>query len=288
MQSQLPHLAATPLDQHIPYLNNMHQRQRLEADRIRQQTLQAQREKQKAQLERKNKDGSPRKATIRSHMMEVIPQRTDEEQKLRKVVQHEINHYTLADSTSPRKRPRPTIPMTPPASPASIVGGSNMKSSPGAAAGGSPGLKSILKVSTVPEDISHDSPLKGIMVEKTASAKLNYLLERIVKLHKDEKIIVFSEYSPVMWYLGESLELLGIPHLIYIQKLVWSLYPPPLHPSALTPNPPPLSIPTPFISHLQFHSLVYYLGILSYSRSISSIYLTTPIYSPPPAARNTS
>jgi len=220
----------------------MHRRQRLEADRIRQQALQAQREKQKAQLERKNKDGSPKKATIRSHMMEVIPQRTDEEQKLRKVVQHEINHYTLADSTSPKKRPRPTIPMTPPASPASNLGSSNMKSSPGAAA--SPGLKSILKVSTVPEDISPDSPLKGIMIEKTASAKLNYLLERIVKLHKDEKIIVFSEYSPVMWYLGESLELLGIPHLIYIQKLVLLLYPPAL----------PFPLPTPFISPLQFHS----------------------------------
>lgn len=82
--------------------------------------------------------------------------------------------------------------------------------------------KGILKVSRTAEEISEESVLKKIGIQRTASAKLNYLLKRILELRKDEKIIVFSDYAPIMWYLGESLELLGIEHLIYIQRLVLS------------------------------------------------------------------
>jgi len=45
-------------------------------------------------------------------------------------------------------------------------------------------------------------------------------LMRIIELQENEKIIVFSDYAPMMWYLGEALEILGIEHLIYIQRLV--------------------------------------------------------------------
>lgn len=234
MQSQLPGLAVTPIDHHIPYLNQVHQHERRQAESIHQNALEAQLERQKALLERKNKDGSPKKMVIRSQV-EVTRERTDEEQKLRKVVQHELNHYNLAnpsDPTSPRKRQKPVIPMTPPASPPSDLVPLLLGQNPSGTSGNVPGLKSILKVSTVPEDIPANSPLKQITIQKTASAKLNYLLDQILKLHKDEKIIVFSDYAPVMWYLGESLEILGIPHLIYIQKLV-------IPPSSSIPFSPP-------------------------------------------------
>ena len=83
-------------------------------------------------------------------------------------------------------------------------------------------MKSILKVTRpIPEDIDEMSVLKEIKIHRTSSAKLNYLLSRILELSKDEKIIVFSDYAPMMWYLGEALELLGIEHLIYIQRLVF-------------------------------------------------------------------
>jgi hypothetical protein len=144
-----------------------------------------------------HKNGTPK----RVKEIQVLPQRNDEELKLRKVVKHEIDHYDLAKPDSPRKQNGAIIPLTPPASPAKEI-------------------RSILKISSVPDDIPSTSPLKEIGIQRTASAKLNYLLDRILILHKEEKIIVFSDYGPMMWYLSEALEVLGIQHLIYIQRLV--------------------------------------------------------------------
>ena len=228
LQSQLPNLAVTPMDQHIPYLNQLNQRDRRHLESIRQEALEAHLERQKSLQERKNKDGSPRKepsprkSTIRAQI-DFLPQRTNEEQKLRKVVQYELDHYNLSNPSSPRKRQKPPVPLTPPATPPNLsnVSLSSQTSTGTTRTPSTTGLKSILKVSSVPEDIPSTSPLKEITIEKTASAKLNYLMEQIVKYHKDEKIIVFSDQGTVMWYLGEALELLGIQHLIYIQKLVY-------------------------------------------------------------------
>lgn len=181
MQSQSPSLSVTSKEDHISYLASAGQTHRRQ---VEQSALQSQ-----------ETNHSPKKPDS---------QRNDEEQKLRKVIQHERDHYDLSKPESPRKRPRlvQTL-MTPPASPPS-------------------GVKSILKVTNTPDEIAEDSPLKKIMIQRTASAKLNYLLKRIMELQKDEKIIVFSDYAPIMWYLGECLEILGIEHLIYIQRLVSS------------------------------------------------------------------
>jgi hypothetical protein len=182
MQAQTPFLAISSTEDHVSYLASAGHTHRRKAE---ESALQAQQEV----------ENSPRK---------VDSQRNDEEQKLRKVMQHERDHYDLSKPESPRKRPRPLQTLTPPASPPN-------------------GIKSILKNSSIPDDLPDDSPLKKIMIQRTASAKLNYLLKRIMELQKDEKIIVFSDYAPIMWYLGEALELLGIEHLIYIQRLVFIL-----------------------------------------------------------------
>jgi hypothetical protein len=197
MQSELANLTVTPTKNHVSYLSQVGHTQRRAAQALLEQARQVALEKQR------KKDGSPRKY---SSTIDVLPpRRSDEEQKLRKVVQHELDHYDLSKPDSPRKRPKPVLQIaTPPASPPS-------------------GLKSILKVTEpVPEDIDEMSVLKEIEIHRTSSAKLNYLLSRILELSKDEKIIVFSDYAPMMWYLGEALELLGIEHLIYIQRLVLS------------------------------------------------------------------
>jgi hypothetical protein len=172
MQSQLPFLADTPTTDHVASLIRI-------GIEIREREL----------------------AALQSKNINAIPApRSDEEQKLRKVMQYEKNHYDLSNPDLPQKRPkRPSLQqITPPSSPL--------------------GMKSILKVSS--KDLDYDSPLKKIHIHRTASAKLNYLLSQIQLLSPHEKVIVFSDYAPMMWYLGEALELLGINHLIYIQRLV--------------------------------------------------------------------
>jgi hypothetical protein len=200
MQSQMPTIAVTPVEDHISYLSNVGHKQRRESQDLLDKAREAALEKLK------KKDGTPKKSSPLKSQIEVLPTRTDEEQKLRKVVQHELDHYDLSKPDSPRKRPKPVIPLTPPSSPPTA------------------NLKSILKVTHTPEDIDESSPLKGITIQRTASAKLNYLLSQILELHQTEKIIVFSDYGPMMWYLGEALELLGIEHLIYIQRLVYTSF----------------------------------------------------------------
>jgi SNF2 family DNA or RNA helicase len=49
----------------------------------------------------------------------------------------------------------------------------------------------------------------------TSSAKLSYLLDKIVALHADEKILVFYEGDHIAYYCAQALEILGIPHFIY-------------------------------------------------------------------------
>jgi hypothetical protein len=187
MQSQRTTLAFTSSDQHISHLCNVGNEQRQAAQKQLDQA------REKALSKQRNKDGSPKKQ---------IPQvdtavHFEEEQKLRKVVQHELTNYNLSTTPSPQKRKLITPPSSPP-------------------------LKSILKSTMGSGDIQESSPLKQITIQRSSSAKLNYLLSRILELSKTEKIIVFSEYGPMMWYLGESLEILGIEHLIYIQRLVLS------------------------------------------------------------------
>lgn len=89
---------------------------------------------------------------------------------------------------------------------------------------GSPALplKSALKVSKASEhDLSlpATSPLRKTSLCGTASAKLSYLLDRVIALQQDEKIIIFYEGDNIAYYIGEALELINVKHLIYAKSL---------------------------------------------------------------------
>jgi hypothetical protein len=53
----------------------------------------------------------------------------------------------------------------------------------------------------------------------TASSKLSYLIDQILKYQKSEKIIVFYETDNVAYYLAQALEAINIEHLIYAKSL---------------------------------------------------------------------
>ncbi|KAL8648856.1 MAG: hypothetical protein Q9210_004749 [Variospora velana] len=83
-------------------------------------------------------------------------------------------------------------------------------------------LKSALKssLSTQPVDpIDRSSILSRTRLSGTASAKLSYLLDRIIVLHKSEKILIFYEGDNIAFYIAQALELLGIQFLIYTGSL---------------------------------------------------------------------
>lgn len=85
-----------------------------------------------------------------------------------------------------------------------------------------PALKSALKARRTAEPvdlISPESPLHKSRISGTASAKLTYLLDRVVVLHKDEKILIFYEGDNVAYYIAQALDLLGIRYLIYTKTL---------------------------------------------------------------------
>lgn len=82
--------------------------------------------------------------------------------------------------------------------------------------------KSALKKS-VKSDISGtldpSSPLASTFIVSTSSAKLSYLMDRIMVHHQSEKILVFYEADNVAYYIAQALECLGIKHLIYAKTL---------------------------------------------------------------------
>ena len=182
MQQHLPILAQTPSAEQISLLSSQAQVHHIQATQQLQESF----------------DRSRKRQASTNH---TPAKRNDEEQKFRKVVQHECDHYNLQKKSDSPSKKRPAQSLSPPHS-------------------GGGGLKSILKNATARKDLEEGSELAGVEILRTASAKLNYLLRRIVEVCEEEKVIVFSDYAPMMWYLGEGLEILGIEHLIYIQRLV--------------------------------------------------------------------
>lgn len=53
----------------------------------------------------------------------------------------------------------------------------------------------------------------------TSSAKLTYLLDQVLRWHKEEKIIIFYDNSNSAFWIAEGLELLGIEFRIYASTL---------------------------------------------------------------------
>ncbi|TPX15638.1 uncharacterized protein E0L32_004336 [Thyridium curvatum] len=62
-------------------------------------------------------------------------------------------------------------------------------------------------------------PLAKAQIVSTASAKLSYLIDSILRYKDEEQIIVFYENDNVAFYLAGMLEVLQIHHLIYAKTL---------------------------------------------------------------------
>ncbi|KAH7634143.1 hypothetical protein SMAC4_00304 [Sordaria macrospora] len=63
------------------------------------------------------------------------------------------------------------------------------------------------------------APLARTRLISTASAKLSYLVDQIIRHQEAEQILVFYENDNVAYYLAEVLEVLGIQHLIYAKGI---------------------------------------------------------------------
>jgi SNF2-related domain/Helicase conserved C-terminal domain len=67
--------------------------------------------------------------------------------------------------------------------------------------------------------VPSDSPVAKTKICGTASAKLTYLIDRVLQYQADEKIIIFYEGNNVAFWIAEALELLGVQFLIYANTL---------------------------------------------------------------------
>ena len=126
-----------------------------------------------------------------------------------------LSKHTLSKARkgglSPGKRDQNTL--TPP-KPSPSEGESNGKR-----------LKSALKT---PSDSSFDtppladSPLAKTRLCGTASAKLSYLLDRIIEVQAEEKSLIFYEGDNIAYYIAQAFERVDIRFLIYTGSLTTS------------------------------------------------------------------
>ena len=85
-----------------------------------------------------------------------------------------------------------------------------------------PALKSALKSSAKKEMVDPfpaDSPLAKSIISGTASAKLSYLLDKVVVLQQEEKILIFYEGDQIAYYIAQALDLIDVRYLIYTRTL---------------------------------------------------------------------
>ena len=70
-----------------------------------------------------------------------------------------------------------------------------------------------------PELPSKYGELERPILVGSASAKLTYLIDRVIELHGEEKILIFYEDDYIAYYVAQALEIIGIEHLIYANSL---------------------------------------------------------------------
>ena len=68
-------------------------------------------------------------------------------------------------------------------------------------------------------ELPSDSPLAKASVIGTTSAKLSYLLCRVIELYEQEKILIFYDGDNTAFYIAQCLEIVHIKHLIYAKSL---------------------------------------------------------------------
>ncbi|KAJ6260322.1 hypothetical protein Dda_4547 [Drechslerella dactyloides] len=82
----------------------------------------------------------------------------------------------------------------------------------------SPVKKGILKQShqaCEDEYLAADSPLRDVAVAGFASAKLAYLVSKVLEFQATEKILIFYETDQVAFYIAEALSVVGVKYLLY-------------------------------------------------------------------------
>ncbi|KAF2639420.1 hypothetical protein P280DRAFT_61208 [Massarina eburnea CBS 473.64] len=68
-------------------------------------------------------------------------------------------------------------------------------------------------------ELPQDSPLRGTRVVGTTSAKLSYLITKVMKHQATEKIIIFYDGDNAAFYIAQCLEMLYVNHRIYARTL---------------------------------------------------------------------
>lgn len=81
----------------------------------------------------------------------------------------------------------------------------------------SPNKSKKRRISAASNDIelSPESDLGSAVITGTTSSKLTYLLNRILELHKDEKILIFYDADFIAYYLATAMDLFHIKYLMY-------------------------------------------------------------------------
>jgi hypothetical protein len=68
-------------------------------------------------------------------------------------------------------------------------------------------------------DLTTDSSLRDTRIVGTTSAKLTYLLDKVMQRQATEKIIIFYDGDNAAFYIAQSLELMYVNHRIYAKTL---------------------------------------------------------------------
>ena len=95
----------------------------------------------------------------------------------------------------------------------------NNSTKAGTSSNSQPSLKSGLKTPKPIAPLDADSDLAHSTLRGTASRKLSYLLDRVVELHKEEKILIFYEGDHIAYYIAQAFDLIDVRYLIYTRTL---------------------------------------------------------------------
>ena len=79
------------------------------------------------------------------------------------------------------------------------------------------GAKSAMKCASgrdIPLPDAYDE-VSRVRLIGTSSAKLTYLIDRVMELQEEEKILIFYELDTIAYYVAQTLDVLGVGHEIY-------------------------------------------------------------------------
>ncbi|KAK0628395.1 P-loop containing nucleoside triphosphate hydrolase protein [Bombardia bombarda] len=129
-----------------------------------------------------------------------------------------------------------------------------------------PAEKTPASASSSKVDIAR--PLEKTRMISTASAKLSYLIDEIIKYQEKEQIIIFYDNDNVAYYIGGMLEILLVHHLIYGKHLTTTQR---------------AQYVTTFNNSAKFRVLLMDINLAAFGldmRSASRVYFINPVLNP--------